>query len=287
MQASESPRLLQRERIIQVAGFFLMVSPFFNFFVPYFFLEGLPNKWAFATLWQVARAGSLVMWLLSAANIVIGFMMLKGRRASWLSVLIVLGFFIVYGMATLKRDMKSGWVQPVTLVLINMGLFALIYSQEFYQIRQMEALAEKMARLRAQTAQAPSASAPSPPEEASGLFSFSSVSNEPLIPPKATAQSQVFKAPLVEMDGLGAWARVLEIDSSKILMRALKQPPDFIRKKAVEISLGYGLVVRVRWVATTGSIYEFRWENWNQMTAERIQRWMEARRSRQPLKNSA
>lgn len=266
MDGSLSPRLLQRERIIQIAGLLLMVSPFFNFFVPVALLEGVPNKWSVSMLWQIARAGSMIMWGLSVANIVIGFMMLKGRRASWVSVLVVLGFFIVYGVATLKRDMKSGWVQPVTLVLINIGLFGLIYSQEFFQIRQMEEQARKMAAARKPVVPA----APMPARAPAPMPA----------PAPAHVQVQVAnggKAPLVELEGFGTWARLLEVSSSKIIMRAIKPLPTTLEGRTIEMSLGSQLKLRVRLATSNQKVYEFVCVDPNEFALKQLNHWMEER----------
>lgn len=135
-----SPRLLQREKFIRVAGFFLMASPFFNLFFSIHNALGPNVKLTQPILEKILRELPIFIWLAAPVAIVTGFMMLKGRRSSWISVLGLLGVFIVFNFMNIRQDFKTGWFQPTLNLITNLSLFILVYAQEFHQTAQRKGL---------------------------------------------------------------------------------------------------------------------------------------------------
>lgn len=129
-------QLKKRERLIQLAGVLLMLSPLANFFLSVYFLDTVNNKWTPEGLSIIIRNGSPSHWVLWFSSFCVGAFMIKGRRASWMPVLAVLGVFVVFNFWNLKKDMQRSTVRPIVLLLTNMSIFALVYSQEFYQSSQ-------------------------------------------------------------------------------------------------------------------------------------------------------
>lgn len=135
-------RLLQREKYIRISGFFLMVSPFFNLIVS--IMTALRSSNLSLTqpiLIQILKSVPLLVWALWIPIFITGLMMVKGRRTSWSSVLVLLGIFIICNIINFKNDMKFGWIQPTIYLLTNITLFILVYSQEFHQEAQKKGLA--------------------------------------------------------------------------------------------------------------------------------------------------
>lgn len=132
-------QLKKRERLIQLAGILLMLSPFANFFLSVYFLDTINNKWTPEGLAIIIKNGSPTHWMLWISSFIVGAAMIKGRRASWMPVLAVLGVFIIFNFWNLKKDMQRSTVRPIVLLLTNMSIFALVYSQEFHQSSQPRA----------------------------------------------------------------------------------------------------------------------------------------------------
>ena len=136
-----SQRLLQREKYIRIAGLFLMVSPFFNLTVSiYAALKHYNRALNTDVLAQILKNIPIHVWALWLPVFITGFMMFKGRRASWKVVLGLLGVFIGFNIVNFKNDMALGWFQPTLYLLTNISLFALVYSQEFHQEAQKKGL---------------------------------------------------------------------------------------------------------------------------------------------------
>lgn len=131
--------LLQREKFIRIAGVFLTLSPFFNLY--FSISSALGSKKLTSNLFdQIIKNISVFFWLTAVVAIVTGLMMLKGRRSSWLSVMGLLGVFIVFNIVNIKTDLATGWLLPTVNLLTNLSLFALVYSQEFHQVAQRKGL---------------------------------------------------------------------------------------------------------------------------------------------------
>ena len=138
--SESSPRLLQREKYIRMAGLLLMVSPFFNFFFSVHNALGPNVKLTQPILEKIIRDLPIFIWLAAPVAIVTGFMMLKGRRSSWISVMALLGVFIIFNFMNIRQDFKTGWFQPTLNLITNLSLFILVYAQEFHQTAQRKGL---------------------------------------------------------------------------------------------------------------------------------------------------
>jgi hypothetical protein len=129
-------RLLHREQTIRAAGVLFMLAPFANLFMMVWVAQ-VPNKWTFPILWEFVKAGTVIQWVMQLATLIVGFMMLKGRRASWMPVLAILFVFIGHGVLTFKQQQaRVGITIPIVSMLINISLFVLVYWQEYWQISQ-------------------------------------------------------------------------------------------------------------------------------------------------------
>jgi hypothetical protein len=132
-------KLTHREQVIRLSGVFLMVSPFFNVLISLFFSPDSPNKWSFASYWLFFTASTSLTCLIYGATVLVGLIMLKGRRSSWISVLIILGACILINALQFPKEFAKGKMAASLPLLTNLALFALVYLQEFRQIAEREA----------------------------------------------------------------------------------------------------------------------------------------------------
>lgn len=231
--------LSKRELTIRIGGILMVASPLFNLFVSVAFSTGVPNKWGFSGLALIFGHMPTINWFLYASSLVIGAMMMKGRRASWAFVLVVLGIYILYGGLTLYQDIKQKNVQPILAMAMNCALFTLVYMQEFHQ--RVYGFIDDV-RSRHDTA-SDEISPASKATETIESFKVSTAATVPkpskLFNPLPLQSKNVFmKLPLlVNLDGVGTWAKLMRISADEIQMHALKQPPSELASRTIELRL--------------------------------------------------
>lgn len=200
-------RLLQREKFIRIGGALLLISPFGNFLMSIAPSPQIPDPWSAHGLWVFTKSVTWGTWALYASSLVVGALMLKGRRSSWVFVLVVLGWYIVMNGLHFRHEVKvSGLLSPLLQLLTNIGLFGLVYVQEFHQ--RLYPRAERV--------------------ETATWF-------KPSIPIR------------VDFVGIGPWAEVTSFSESEIRMRGLTPLyPMGIESAVVELMLPGGVAVRAR-----------------------------------------
>lgn len=81
---------LEKKRVIKLFGLALILAPFINIAVHYFYLKLINNP----VLGQVGflyfiKNGSIPNYILSVCSLIIGFKMLQGSQTSWKYVLVL------------------------------------------------------------------------------------------------------------------------------------------------------------------------------------------------------
>jgi hypothetical protein len=228
-----SESFLRREAYIRYAGILLTLSPLGNFFWSSA-LSGIHHWWQPHTMWMIAKSVSGVLWFLWTSAFLAGVMMLKGKRSSWTFTLCIIGMNVVFGIISYKRDWQSGWFQPTLSLIVNMCLFALIYTQEFHQ-----RLEKKLREAR----------------------------NRPF----TLAFKYELR---VDFEGLGPWARITEISNTGIRLQSIDGfTPLQIESRTVELALTPHLVLRARFVQKVGTEFIFRFTNMNTVNLALLYRW--------------
>src|SRR5689334_10807698 len=128
----QSEKLLHREQVIRFAGLMLMLSPFANVFLT-IAATNIANKWTFIFLNEFLAGMTLIQWAMLIGNFVVGSLMIKGRRKSWMPVLVMLFIFIAHGVFR-YNSAETGKTLRIATLVINIALFALVYYQEYWQI---------------------------------------------------------------------------------------------------------------------------------------------------------
>lgn len=222
-------KLLQRERAIQIGGALLLLSPIFNLILSIALDSPHARPWSWNGITFFLKNVKTISWVLHALSIFVGALMLKGRRSSWILVLVVLGAYIVMNGLTFRQQARSGYFQPVMALAINLTLFFLVYLQEFHQRLYGMPGAPK-----------PKTPAPAP--------------LKPVTPIKANPSIRV------DFVGMGPWARVTNITDREIRMTSLTPAfPAGIESMTVELVIAGGKTVRARFVKRVGDEYTFRY----------------------------
>lgn len=235
-----SEKLLQRASTIRAAGILMLVAPIFNFFGSVLVLD-VPNRWTLPFLWKMFLAGNLIQWVMPLASLFVGFMMLKGRRESWTSVLIVLLLFIAYGVVNFREQARAGWIYPTMILITNVTLFALVYYQEYWQATQPRSKAPKAPPPVKAEVQAPPPPATRPAPAAFVQYDFGP-----------------WVGMTVDFEGVGPWARVVSASPQEIHLQKLKDPPEGLWTKTVEIEASDSTILKFRFSRAEGDRLIFR-----------------------------
>lgn len=234
MDFQHSASFLRREKYIRYAGILLTLSPLGNFFWSSA-LSGIYHWWDPRVLLVILRGIPPILWFLWGSAFFVGLTMLKGKRTSWILTLCVLGLNVVFGIATFKKDIAQGWLQPTLSLAVNIGLFVMIYTQEFHQRLERKLWQARMNRPFAMTV-------------------------HPIVS--------------IHFEGLGPWARITEIKNTGFRVTSVSESaPKAIEYRTVEIALAQDLVLRARFSARIGSDYVFRFVQMNPALLAKLQRW--------------
>lgn len=259
-------KFLHRERYIRIGGILLLASPFFNFTLTVAMSNGVLGRYGWRGVWMVAQNISAINWALYASSVVIGLIMMKGRRSSWVFVLVVLGIYIMRNSLTFSKDTRNGYLQPVLAMIINIGIFALVYIQEFHQQvyglpPENPADAELPEPVASPVLAKPLAK---PPVEPSFSLKPKPLVQPVMAPPPTPDPGPgiSFRLPMyVDFQGLGTWAQLTSISESEIRMRGVSSSfPEGIDTKPVELKLPTGKThfkVRARLAKRIGDEYVF------------------------------
>jgi hypothetical protein len=236
MDQLQSASFLRREAYIRYAGILLTLSPIGNFLWSSA-LSGIYHWWHPHVLLMIMKSVSGVLWFLWVSAFIAGLQMLKGKRSSWTFTLCIIGMNVVFGIITFKRDIQMGWFQPALSLLINIGLFGLIYTQEFHQRLERNLMAARAKLNRP--------------------FSIKIQGNF-----------------LVNFGAMGNWARIVEVSQSTIRLRSVSgEAPHQIEFRTIELALAKGLVIQARFSARVGSDFIFRITNLTPITHPILHRW--------------
>lgn len=242
----EKVKLLQQEKVIRFSGLLMMISPFANFFLSVIPVQNVGDKTSLPVLMYLAKSISMTHWILWAGSFVVGSMMLKGRRSSWISVLVILGLFIVFDFWHLKRDLVRGWEQPVISITANLLIFILVYVQEF---RQSSAPRRPVVQPR-----------PAPVVQAAPVVPIPVPVQQTLAPVFEIRPNQPnLIGHLIDFDGLGPWARIVNMDRKELFLKAFREPPPELGQRTVEIDIGQE-TYRLRMTSRQGELFTFRFE---------------------------
>jgi hypothetical protein len=213
--------LLRQQQVIQFFGVLMLLSPFANLYIS-IYTNPTINKWSWPILKLLLKEISIVHWILWSCSLIIGFMMLKGKRDSWISVLGLLSLFIFYNIITLKSEIsKSGWL-PVFLLLCNVVVFIVVYLAEF---RRPALQKPKM-----------------------------DFKKDPQIPDLQPIQQKTTPSLFYDLkkllnvtvafEGLGPWAKVIDVKGDCVVFEPYHSPPAGIEDRPVEVLLGnLGLIL--------------------------------------------
>ena len=296
MSSAPAPKLLQQEKIIRMGGVLMLASPVANFIITVASLPpSVQNRWSLLQLGRLASTIPATQFALWIVSFVVGGLMLKGRRTSWLSVIVFLGVFIVYNLMHLKSDMQSGALQPILSLATNLALFVLVYMQEFRQINELQAQeaaaqasmasgasatldpvfgatvkSKPATAKKKKVSKAPPQKAPPKPNDPTVTGKSGSVGALPTLGTAGDTASNV----MVDMRGHGPWADVVKVTESEILMRCRGEVPERIETEPVEIVIAGDLVMKLRFVKKQNLDYEFRYTDASPNDLVRFGEWL-------------
>lgn len=242
---------MKENPLVRKVGIILCLAPFANFFYSSFLQRN--------TLWDTAKTISVVNWVLWGAALGAGLMMVKGKQKSWLFAFFLMAINVLYGIFTFKKNFAYGWFQPTASLAINVGFLIFIYRLEFHGAGLLKSVRGE--------SQSPPKPQPEPETEAVVVKTTHKIHHleqpyenvTPLRPTEEKFCLPVTRHVHIHFSGLGAWAELVEVNQSGIVVRLLgEESPEAIENKDVELILSENSILHLRCYDVFDDFYEFR-----------------------------
>lgn len=203
----QKAKWLQNNRVIRTAGALLMVSPFFNILFTAYLTQNPLKTWSAKHFLTVLVTGSFVDWLSRITNLVVGFLMFRGKSSAWVVVLLILAFSITQNLYTFSHYYHLNKIITIGSLVINVGLFLLVLEAEY---RVNMAIGRR---------------------ESSGGAVLPTVHAAPVVPIPIKSQPKprefyVTKGMAIDFQGHGRVAEVLNCDDQELWLKTYEPVPE-------------------------------------------------------------
>ncbi len=274
MDPGQPDKLLHREQVIRFAGLMMLLSPFANIFLTMMDIN-VPNKWSIAFFMDFARSQTLVHWLMQLGNVVVGSMMLKGRRPNWIPVLVMLFIFIAHGVLRYKTATLNGKFIPTAALITNIALFLLVYYQEYWQITHghiqklkpnlpkfipKPSVIETVEPVHMPPVAFQKASTPGFPGTMAEVLPKAVVELKAHLPVAPQFDLSFLTGLVIDFEGIGPWGYIDSATENEIRLEVFASMPEGIDKKKVEIPLADAGILQFRMTNMSGNKVVFRLE---------------------------
>jgi hypothetical protein len=236
-------KVLERQGVIRAFGVALVVAPFVNTLVKMSMIINIPNPWSWDVFGKTLQSGSFINQLLYVATVMIGLLMLQGKRSVWKFVLVLLGGYNLLMIS----DFRTVHYTAITWVffIVNVAAFLFVADQLVWKIE----------------APKPKAKAPTP---------------QPHAAPKPTQRAipKVRKKILFQFDDKGPWGQLMGISKEGIHIRGISEPPTGIGYREIEISLADGVTLRTRLASRNEKDYFFDHKSLSKAEIQSLNKWL-------------
>lgn len=250
---SQQKSWLRDERLLRIAGVFLIISPLMNFLISMATMNAnVPNKWALHNLISSFMVATNLSWISRISNVVVGVLMARGKSSAWVPVLAILGFTIAKNFITFRSDFNVNHFQTISSLAVNVLLFLLVFQAEYHANKELD---QRLQAARAAKKNAAgSATVATPASSAT-----TSVAKQPVKAAKAASPTQSAKAsekaqptiparprlrhvefvvkrgmPIV-FDGHGKIAEVIHCTDQELWLKPTNHLPRDIHKRTVTL----------------------------------------------------
>lgn len=240
--STSAVKFLERPLVIRCFGFALLVAPFFNAMM-FIFLQKSKNNLTYQQLsfWKVLLSGSPLNYGLAVCSFIIGAIMLRGSTKAWSFVLALLGVHILLQLVNLGQNIRQNWLWGAFFV-INASIFMYIADQLVFKIK----LPEKK------------------------------LPDQNDLPEINLKNSTIKKLPrvVIGFKDFGAWAELVEVNSTEIQLRKIKNPPKDIQSRNVEFSFKKGVTLKAQYKSHNNKYYFFKFVNVQTSESEQLESWI-------------
>ncbi|MFN3453697.1 MAG: hypothetical protein ACK41T_01975 [Pseudobdellovibrio sp.] len=269
-------RFLERKRVIQCFGGFLILSPFFNIFFQLLLLNsesGIP--WQMVNFKAYLLSGSLINYFLATCSVVIGMIMLSGSTQAWKYVLILVGSHVLVQISSYKSKIWHGPLAWIALI-INVAIFLFIADQLVWKLKASKINEDENENKNTSTnssltlnedfkrtsTEQHTISAVVRNQE-SEMKHFSDTAKNPQ---KLTSDLQKterilnltsYKKIFFSFDSDKPWGRLVTLTSHQLIVKCFEKAPDSIEHKVVQIAFTRDLKVDIRFDRKENNMYYF------------------------------
>jgi len=242
-------KVLERTGVIRAFGIALVIAPVVNTLVKMSMIINLPNPWSWPVFWKTLQSGSVINQILYVATVLIGLMMLQGKRSVWKFVLILLGGYNLLMISEFRTVNYTAvtWV----FFIVNVAAFLFVADQLVWKIEAPE----------------PKAKAPTPNPQVSPQQHAAPKPVQRVVP-------KVRKKILFQFDDSGPWGQLMGISSEGIHIRGITEPPPGIGYREIEISLADGVTLRTRLASRKEKDYFFDHKSLSKAEIQSLNKWL-------------
>lgn len=301
-------KILERKGIIRLFGLALILAPLVDNYISAFVLPRGAPPWSSQAFWKMVSSRTNVEQLLFVASFFVGFLMLKGASWSWKVTLVLLGGHIAHQTANFGQNYRTNSIS-VLFFVINVSIFLFVADQLAWRQKisasgrppppklPVPILERSQVQSFTKTPQTagpiptgkntdgppptvlfpmPAMVQAMPPAAAQAPQSASAhpqiQTQPPRLVPVRPIQTQ--KRILVNFEGFGNWAQLVNVSSNGIQVRCLAPPPAGIESREIELSLPSGLNLRIRFANQTGSDMYFIYQQLSTGDTQLLNQWL-------------
>jgi hypothetical protein len=242
-------KILESRPVIQSFGLILLLAPLFNVCLTIWSNPAVQDGWTVSFFFKVLRHEALPLQVLNILSFIMGTIMLRGSTQAWKPVLFLLGGHIILQILNLGKNFKAHWFNGVVF-LINIAVFLFIFDQLAWKI--------KRAAKNAAPESAPDAPVPVVPAPAVS------------VPAPLPTEIAKIDYPEIEFEGIGPWAKLIEITEDHVELELLNQLNFEIADKELDLQIEENLVLKVKFSTASGNRLGFKILNSTPELMERL-----------------
>jgi hypothetical protein len=210
-------------------------------------LKGVTNPWTSAIFLQVLVGVPTSSKALSVLSIIMGITTLNQYKYTWRLLVVFFGIHIAVQVPQLTYAFQNGWIS-LGSILINFAAFIFLASQLNWTWVGLPKPKSSFFK----------------PEKAPPL-SEALTQNEPV---------RKNKKILVRFDGIGAWARLINVSNKGMLLRNVLNTPVAITDQPIELQLSSDLILLIKLSMQRGADYHFEFLELSHSQATALNQWL-------------
>ena len=239
-------RLLERKEVIRLFGGALVLAPFVNYFMHVLVIKTQSGvAWSQFQYFSVLRSTHAVSFFLAACSLVIGLVMLSGRKSAWRWVMGPLGAHLGVQILNIGNEAWKGPLAWPSFIL-NAGLLFFILDQLVWKVSKED-------------------------------VSVPAAAPVPTAPEKhrvKVVNLKSYRKILFSFGSTRPWGELKTLSSEVLAVKPIAAPPENIANKVVQINFSKDVVVDIRYKEHDQEYYYFSPLNMDKEKVTKLNKWL-------------